>query len=108
MNRLKYLSACLILSCCAPLALARSATVPPLTPEQLRADLRFVQDAIAATHPEPGFSADPAAVGHAYAAIAEQMREPMSPDQAWRLLATLNPLYARWPPGHHAGRAAGA
>ena len=92
MLRLKYLSACLVLSCCAPVALAQA--MPLLTPDQLRADLRFVQDAIAATHPEPGFSADPAAVDEAYAAIGEQMRAPMSPDQAWRVLATLNPLYA--------------
>ena len=92
MRNLKPLSACLLLSCGAPLALAQPT--PLLTPEQLRADLRFIQETIAATHPEPGFSADPAAVRLAYHSIAEQMRAPMSPDQAWRLLATLNPLYA--------------
>ncbi|MGK5081253.1 S41 family peptidase [Janthinobacterium sp. HLX7-2] len=92
MKRLKRLLACLILLCCAPLALAQPT--PLLTPEQLRADLRFIQESIAATHPEPGFSADPAAVRQAYEYIAEQMQVPMSPDQAWRLLAMLNPLYA--------------
>lgn len=94
MKHLKYLSACLILACCAPVALAQAMPPSLLTPEQLRADLRFIQESIAATHPEPGFSADPAAVRQAYAAIAEQMQAPMSPDEAWRLLATLNPLYA--------------
>lgn len=92
MKHLKYLSAYLILACCAPVALAQA--MPLLTPEQLRADLRFIQETIAATHPEPGFSADPAAVDHAYAAIGEQLQAPMSSDQAWRVLATLNPLYA--------------
>ena len=92
MKRLKYPSACLILLCWTPLVLAQPS--PLLTPEQLRADLRFVQESIAATHPQPDFSADPAAVRQAYAYIVEQMQAPMSPDQAWRLLAMLNPLYA--------------
>ena len=92
MRRLKCLSACLTLLCWMPLALAQPS--PLLTPEQLRADLRFVQESITATHPQPDFSADPAAVRQAYKYIAEQMQAPMSPDQAWRLLAMLNPLYA--------------
>ena len=65
-----------------------------LTPGQLRADLRFIQNSIAATPPDPGFSTDPAALRQANAYIAGQIQAPMSPDQAWRLLATLNPLYA--------------
>lgn len=92
MRRLKRLSACLILLCCAPLVLAQPG--PLLTPEQLRADLRFIQETIAATHPEPGFSADPAALRLAYRQIEARMQAPMTPDQAWRLLATLNPLFA--------------
>ena len=65
-----------------------------LTPDQLRTDLRFIQDSIAATHPEPGFSADEAQLRQAYQQLATQLQQPMTRDAAWRLLATLNPVYA--------------
>lgn len=74
--------------------LARPQPSPLLTPEQLRADLRFLQETIAATHPEPGFSADPAALRLACRQIEARVQAATTPDQAWRLLATLNPLFA--------------
>ncbi|MBJ7311879.1 S41 family peptidase [Rugamonas sp. CCM 8940] len=88
----KKLSLCLLLLCGACLTQSHAATL--FTPEQLRADLRFIQDQVAATHPEPGFSADPDKLRLAYRHIDTQLREPMTRDQAWRLLATLNPVYA--------------
>ena len=73
---------------------SRAQTAPLFTPEQLRADLRFVQDAVAATHPAPGFSADVEQLRQTYRRIDAQLDTPMTRDQAWRLMATLNPVYA--------------
>ena len=78
--------------CCA--CRAQAQTAPVFTPEQLRADLRFVQDAVAATHPDPGFSADTEQLRQTYRRIDAQLNKPMTRDQAWRLMATLNPVYA--------------
>ena len=44
----------------------RAQDEPLLTPDQLHTDLRFIQDSIADTHPEPGFSADEAQLRQAY------------------------------------------
>jgi len=73
---------------------AQAQTAPVFTPEQLRADLRFVQDRIADTHPDPGFSADTEQLRQAYQRIDAQLDKPMTRDQAWRLLASLNPVFA--------------
>ena len=75
-------------------ASARARTAPVFTPEQLRADLRFVQDTVASTHPDPGFSADTEQLRQTYQRIDAQLNKPMTRDQAWRLMATLNPVYA--------------
>jgi hypothetical protein len=97
MNLLKSISLCLVLLGCLTV---RAETLPPApdptlyAPEQLRADLRFIQDSIAATHPDPGFSADLEKLKLAYRRIDAQLDRPMTRDQAWRLLATLNPVYA--------------
>jgi hypothetical protein len=73
---------------------ARAQTAPVFTPEQLRADLRFVQDAIASTHPDPGFSVDAERLRQTYQRIDAQLDQPMTRDQAWRLMSTLNPVFA--------------
>ncbi|USX21489.1 S41 family peptidase [Oxalobacteraceae bacterium OTU3REALA1] len=73
---------------------ASAQTAPVFTPEQLRADLRFVQDTIASTHPDPGFSADAEQLRQTYRRIDAQLDQPMTRDQAWRLMATLNPVFA--------------
>ena len=73
---------------------AQAQTAPVFTPEQLRADLRFVQDTIASTHPDPGFSADAEQLRQTYRRIDAQLDQPMTRDQAWRLMATLNPVFA--------------
>lgn len=75
-------------------ASAQARTAPVFTPEQLRADLRFVQDTVASTHPDPGFSADTEQLRQTYLRIDAQLNKPMTRDQAWRLMATLNPVYA--------------
>lgn len=73
---------------------AQAQTAPVFTPEQLRADLRFVQDTITSTHPDPGFSADAEQLRQTYRRIDAQLDKPMTRDQAWRLMATLNPVFA--------------
>ena len=64
------------------------------TADQVLADLHFIAQAIVATHPDPGFSSDPAQLQAAYRDIAAQLRAPLEVDQVWRLLATLNPVFA--------------
>ncbi|HWW69289.1 MAG TPA: S41 family peptidase, partial [Duganella sp.] len=73
---------------------AQAQTAPVFTPEQLRADLRFMQDAVASTHPDPGFSADTEQLRQTYQRIDAQLNKPMTRDEAWRVMATLNPVYA--------------
>jgi hypothetical protein len=80
----------LLCSAWMPLGVAAAA----LTPAQLRADLRFIQDSIAATHPDPGFSADLVQLRQAFQQVDAQLTGPLTQDQAWRLLATLNPVFA--------------
>ncbi|QNM94846.1 S41 family peptidase [Chitinimonas koreensis] len=79
-------------------AAAAQADAVPSTPtysvEQLQQDFRFLQDAIARTHPDPGHSTDAAALERAYRQVEAQLRQPMTRDQAWRVLATLNPVFA--------------
>jgi hypothetical protein len=75
-------------------ARAQAPAAPVFTPEQLRADLRFVQDAVASTHPDPGFSADTEQLRQTYQRIDARLNKPMTRDEAWRLMATLNPVYA--------------
>jgi hypothetical protein len=88
----KQIASCLLLLCSVFITYAHAATLA--TPEQLRADLRFIQEQIAATHPEPGFSADPVKLRQTFAQIDAQITVPLTQDQAWRLLATLNPIFA--------------
>jgi len=73
---------------------AGAQTLAVFTPEQLRADLRFVQESIANTHPDTGFSADAEQLRQAYRRIDAQLDKPMTRDQAWRVMATLNPVFA--------------
>lgn len=81
------------------LSLLLSAAPSPADPashsaEQLRQDLRALRDMIANTHPAPAHSVPPGRLESAYADIEARLRAPMTTDEAWRLLATLNPLFA--------------
>lgn len=62
--------------------------------EQLRHDFRVLRDVIARTHPDPAHSVPAGRLAQAYMDIEAQLRAPMTRDEAWRLLATLNPLFA--------------
>lgn len=72
------------------------ATAQPVlyTSAQLQQDLRYLQDTIAAIHPDTGFSADPAALAAALKTVETKLNQPMTRDQAWRVFASLNPVFA--------------
>jgi len=72
---------------------ARAADVP-IAPDALQADLRFLRAEIERIHPEPGLFVSRETLRLAYDRIEEQFRQPMGRGQAWRTLATLNPLFA--------------
>lgn len=67
---------------------------PRYSGEQLQQDFQFLQQAIARTHPDPGHSSDAAQLAQAYKDVKAKLRQPLTRDEAWRLLATLNPVFA--------------
>ncbi len=65
-----------------------------LTPAQLQEDFAVIRKTIDATHPDPGFSADPVALSKAYAAVEKKIKKPLTRDEAWRVFASLNPVFS--------------
>lgn len=61
---------------------------------QFRADVVSLREAIARQHPDPGFSADLQAVHEAFERVGRDLPPALDRDEAWRRLATLNPLFA--------------
>ena len=64
------------------------------TPEELRADLAFIDSEIRAQHPDPAHSVDDAAFGRTMQALQSSLEAPLSRDKAWAAFATLNPSFA--------------
>lgn len=83
-----------LVSLCLLAGHAGAAPETPLSPEALQQDLRFLQAEIERIHPDPGLFVSRETLRLAYAGIQERFRQPMQRDQAWRALATLNPLFA--------------
>jgi len=76
-------------------SLARADAAAPFTDAAgLRADLAFIRDSIARLHPDPGFSADTAALAAMLERLGQDLPATLNRDEAWRRLATLNPLLA--------------
>lgn len=73
---------------------AQAAAATPLTPRQWREDIATIRTAIAQTHPDPSYSTDPAALDARLDRLQQAVPAPTSRDDAWRRLATLNPLLA--------------
>ena len=71
---------------------SKSTTV--YTPEQLQADFRFMRDEIARIHPDTGAFVSPEMLRKAYATVEAGLRKPLQRDEAWRTLATLNPVFS--------------
>ncbi|TDR47637.1 C-terminal processing protease CtpA/Prc [Tahibacter aquaticus] len=65
-----------------------------ISPQQWRADVAAIRSGIAQTHPDVGFSVDPQQLDRKLDELATSVRSPIDRDQAWRRLATLNPLLA--------------
>ncbi len=75
--------------CSAPL----HADPVRFTPAQLQQDLQFVRDAIESTHPEPALRSGQQAYAQAFQTARGKLDHPMSRDEAWRVLAALNPVF---------------
>jgi hypothetical protein len=65
-----------------------------LSPAAIEADIRTLQAGIQATHPDPGYTMDHARFERALVDIRSQLTHALSADEAWRLLAMLNPVFA--------------
>jgi len=78
---------------CASLAMAAD---PPqqITAAEFGEDVAFVRAMIARMHPDPAFSTDTPAVHRALDRIAQSVPPTLTRDEAWRRLASLNPLLA--------------
>ena len=63
------------------------------TPEQLQQDLRFMRQAIESTHPEPALRSGRQAYEQAFLAAQAKLRQPLTRDAAWRVLAAMNPSF---------------
>lgn len=70
------------------------AAEPRFTVEQLQQDMRFIRQSIDEIHPDPGFSIEPRQLSQALDDASRQLSVPMNRDEAWRVLARLNPLFA--------------
>jgi hypothetical protein len=65
-----------------------------ISPEALQQDFRVLQDAMSATHPDPGIYVSAEKLKNTYSKISAQLQEPLTRDQAWRVLAQLNPIFS--------------
>lgn len=75
-------------------AMSATAAEPLLTPAQWREDVAALRDAIAKTHPDLSFSTDAASLAQRIDALELAVDRPIARTEAWRRLATLNPLLA--------------
>jgi hypothetical protein len=75
--------------CCAPL----HAEPARFTPSQLQQDLQFLRSAIESTHPEPTLRSGRPAYEQAFQTAHDKLDRPMSRDEAWRVLAAMNPVF---------------
>jgi hypothetical protein len=100
LKTLNVVVAMLCLLAGGPAATAQTAQPEPAQPDAvyapaaLQQDFRFLRDEIDRIHPEPGLFASRETLRKAYARVEEQLQQPLSRDQAWRALSTLNPLFA--------------
>jgi hypothetical protein len=73
---------------------AQSQESAEFTPEQLRADLTFMESALARTHPNLSHSVDPAVLARAFADMRARLDRPMTADEAWKTMSALNSVMA--------------
>lgn len=75
--------------CCTPL----HADPARFTPSQLQQDLQFLRHAIEDTHPEPALRSGRQAYEQAFQTAQGKLGQPMTRDEAWRVLAAMNPVF---------------
>ena len=87
-----------VLFCLALAGAAASAQtaqpVPLFAPAALQQDVRFLRDAINTIHPAPDLFVSDETLRKAYDRVTAQLQQPLNRDQAWRALATLNPVFS--------------
>lgn len=91
---LTALAATLCLLAAAPTFAQATPQEPVIAPAALQEDLRFLRDEIDRIHPDPGLFTSRETLRKAYEGIEGQLRQPLSRKQAWRVLSTLNPVFA--------------
>jgi hypothetical protein len=72
---------------------ANPAAAVRFTPAQLQQDLQFMRHAIENTHPEPALRSGREAYEQAFATAQARLDQPLSRDEAWRVLAAMNPVF---------------
>ncbi|UVW29408.1 S41 family peptidase [Massilia sp. H6] len=65
-----------------------------VTAAQFRADLAFMRETIVRMHPDPEFSTNKRALDTAFDRLGQDVPPRLTRDEAWRRLASLNPLFA--------------
>lgn len=82
-----------ILASCATVP-APSAGADMLSPEAVRADLRFAMETLERNHPDLAHALDRSELERTVAEVERTLDHPMTRDEAWAALARLNPVFA--------------
>lgn len=82
----------LVFALCSPMPAANAEE--KLTVAQLQDDFALLKKSIAKVHPDLSYTADPRQMDLAFKSVQRQLRQPLTRDEAWRVLATLNPVFA--------------
>jgi hypothetical protein len=86
---------CLLTGCLPTQAQSEPAPSEPVyAPEVLQQDFRFMRAEIDRIHPDPGLFSSRETLRKAYDKVETQLQQALTRDQAWRVLATLNPVFA--------------
>ncbi|WNG51921.1 hypothetical protein F0U60_53295 [Archangium minus] len=85
--------------CAAVLASCASVPASPaapekLSPEAVRADLRFVRETLERNHPDLAHSLNLSELDRVMAEVERTLDHPLTRDEAWAALARLNPAFA--------------
>jgi hypothetical protein len=94
--QIKTLALSALLACTLAASVTQAAPQPErlYPPQPLQADLRFMQAEIARIHPAPGLFVSEEALRKAFEQVKGQLQQPLDRDQAWRVFAALNPVFA--------------
>jgi hypothetical protein len=79
---------------CSAVRATPQFTAAQFTAQQLQQDLRAARDFISATHPKPDEWVPGHALQQAFRDAETQLQEPKTRDEAWRVLARMNPVFA--------------